>query len=184
VAIGDQRLIIDPSGAIDTIESIKNLLVSTASDGKITYLGDIANVYRGYKTPAQQIVRYDGKFAIALGVSSTSGGNVVEIGKAVDQKIRDAESRRPLGMDVSNYYNQGEVVKASVDNFVVNVIAALVIVIVTLLIFIGLRSAIVIGFILLLTIAATLLTMNLMGIPMHRISLGALIIALGIMPLW
>jgi len=181
VAIGDQRLIIDPSGAIDTIESIKNLLVSTSSDGKITYLGDIANVYRGYKTPTQQIVRYDGKFAIALGVSSTSGGNVVEIGKAVDQKIRDAESRRPLGMDVSTYYNQGEVVKASVDNFVVNVIMALVIVIVTLLIFMGLRSAIVIGFILLLTIAATLLTMKLMGIPMHRISLGALIIALGMM---
>ena len=181
VSIGDQRLTIDPSGAIDTIESIKNLLVSTSPDGKITYLSDIANVYRGYKTPTQQIIRYDGKLAIALGVSSTSGGNVVEIGKAVDQKIRDAESRRPLGMDVSTYYNQGEVVKASVDNFVVNVVAALGIVIVTLFIFMGLRSAMVIGFILLLTIAATLLTMKLMGIPMHRISLGALIIALGMM---
>ncbi|MCF6288114.1 MAG: efflux RND transporter permease subunit [Proteobacteria bacterium] len=181
VNIGDQRLIIDPSGAIDTIESIKNLLVSTSADGKITYLSDIANVYRGYKTPAQQIIRYDGKFALALGVSSTTGGNVVEIGAAVDQKIRDAESRRPLGMDVSTFYNQGEVVKASVDNFVVNVAAALAIVIVTLFIFMGLRSAIVIGFILILTIAATLLTMKLMGIPMHRISLGALIIALGMM---
>ena len=84
-------------------------------------------------------------------------------------------------MDVSTYYNQGEVVEASVDNFVINVLAALAIVIITLLIFMGLRSAIVIGFILLLTIAATLLTMKLMGIPMHRISLGALIIALGMM---
>lgn len=181
VSIGDQRLTISPSGAIDTIESIKNLLVSISPEGKIIYLGDIANIYRGYQTPTKQIIRYDGKFAIALGVSSTSGGNVVEIGKAVSQKIRDAESRRPLGMDVSTYYNQGEVVEASVENFVVNVIAALVIVIVTLLIFMGLRSAIVIGFILLLTIAATLLTMQLMDIPMHRISLGALIIALGMM---
>jgi len=116
------------------LNPLKTCWYQHPSDGKITYLSDIANVYRGYKTPAQQIIRYDGKFAIALGVSSTTGGNVVEIGAAVDQKIRDAESRRPLGMDVSTYYNQGEVVKASVDNFVVNVIAALVIVIVTLLI--------------------------------------------------
>jgi len=181
VSIGDQRIIIDPTGAIDTVESIKDLLVSTSSDGKITYLDDIANVYRGYQTPAQQIVRYNGKLAIALGVSSVAGGNVVEVGKAVDQKIEAAKSRRPLGMEVSTYYNQGQVVEASVDNFVVNVLAALVIVIVTLGIFMGLRSALVIGFILILTIAATLLTMKLMDIPMHRISLGALIIALGMM---
>ena len=181
VNIGDLRLTIDPTGEIDTVESIKNLLVSTAADGKITYLGDIANVYRDYQTPAQQIIRYDGKPAIALGVSNVAGGNVVVIGNAVDAKIRDAESRRPLGIEVSEYYHQGKIVEASVDSFVVNVIAALLIVIVTLLIFMGFRSALVIGFILILTIAATLLTMNLINIPMHRISLGALIIALGMM---
>lgn len=84
VTIGDQRLIINPTGAIDTVKSIKNLLVSTSSDGKITYLSDIAKVYRGYQTPAQSITRYNGKFAIALGVSAISGGNVVKIGEAVD----------------------------------------------------------------------------------------------------
>ncbi len=181
VNVGDLRLSIDPSGAIDTIDSIKNLLVSTSSTGRITYLGDIAKVYRGYKTPVQQIIRYDGEFAIALGVSSITGGNVVEIGAAITEKIKAAESRRPLGMKVSTYYNQGEIVKASVDNFFINVLAALAIVILTLFIFMGLRSALVIGFILLLTIAATLLTMELINIPMHRISLGALIIALGMM---
>lgn len=181
VSIGDQRLIIDPSGAIDTVESIKNLLVSTSADGKIIYLGDIANVYRDYQTPSQQIIRYNGQPAIAMGVSNVAGGNVVVVGKAVDQKIKDAESRRPLGIDIFEYYHQGKVVEESVDDFVVNVIAALVIVIVTLLIFMGFRSAVIIGFVLILTIAATLLTMNLMSIPMHRISLGALIIALGMM---
>lgn len=181
VGIGDQRIIIDPTGAINTVESIKNLLVSSSANGKIVYLGDIANVYRGYQTPATQVIRFNGKPAIAFGVSNVSGANVVVIGKAVDQKIRDAEARRPLGIDVSTFYNQGQVVEASVENFVVNVVAALAIVVVTLFIFMGLRSAIVIGFILLLTIAATLLTMKLSGIPMHRISLGALIIALGMM---
>jgi len=181
VNIADQRLIIDPSGAIDSLESINNLLVTTGQDGKLIYLGDIAKVYRGYQSPAQQLIRYNGKPAIGLGVASVSGGNVVVVGEAVEAKINSALSRRPLGITVSEYYHQGKIVAASVDNFVVNVFAALAIVIVTLFIFMGLRSALVIGFILILTIAATLLTMNLMAIPMHRISLGALIIALGMM---
>ncbi len=181
VNVEDQYIVIDPSSSIDSVESIKNLLVSNTPDGKIIYLGDIANVYRGYQTPTQQIIRYNGKQAIALGVANVTGGNVVKIGHAVDKKIHEAESRRPLGMEVSEFYHQGKVVEAAVDAFVVNVLAALVIVIVTLLVFMGLRSAVIIGFILILTIAATLLTMNLLSIPMHRISLGALIIALGMM---
>ncbi len=181
VAIGDQRLIIDPSGGIDSIESIKNLLVSTSSDGKITYLKDIAHVYRGYQTPASKLIRYNKQDAIAIGVSNVAGGNVVVMGDAVNAKLQESLSRRPIGMEVHEYYHQGSIVEASVDNFVMNVLAALAIVIVTIFLFMGIRSAIVIGFILLLTIGATLATMNMISIPMHRISLGALIIALGMM---
>lgn len=181
VRIGDRRVVIDPSGAIDSVSSIENLQVSTAADGKIIYLKDIANVYRGYQSPATKIIRYNGKKAIALGVSNVSGGNVVVAGDAVDRRIQEAESRRPIGMEVSEYYHQGKIVQASVDNFMVNVAAALAIVAVTLLIFMGIRSALVIGAILILTIAGTLAVMQTMGIPLHRISLGALIIALGMM---
>lgn len=181
VVIGDQRLIIDPSGGIDSIESIKNLLVSTSSDGKITYLKDIAHVYRGYQTPASKLIRYNKQDAIAIGVSNVAGGNVVVMGDAVNAKLQESLSRRPIGMEVHEYYHQGSIVEASVDNFVMNVLAALAIVIVTIFLFMGIRSAIVIGFILLLTIGATLATMNMINIPMHRISLGALIIALGMM---
>jgi len=179
VNIGNQRIAIDPSGAIDSISAIKNLLVSTGSGGKIIYLKDIAKVYRSYTSPSEKIIRYNGKPAIALGVSTVSGGNVVVVGKAVTDKIDQVSSRRPLGIEVWEYYHQGDIVEASVNDFIV--IAALVIVIVTLYLFMGMRSALVIGFILLLTIAATLATMQLLDIPMHRISLGALIIALGMM---
>ena len=181
VRVGDQRIVIDPTGAIDSVSAIENLQVSADADGKIVYLKDIADVYRGYQTPPTRIIRYDGKEAIALGVSNVSGGNVVDIGAAVDQRMREAESRRPIGIQVSEYYHQGKVVQGAIDDFVVNVIAALTIVIVTLLIFMGLRSALVIGSILLLTIAATLTVMQVIDIPLHRISLGALIIALGMM---
>lgn len=179
--IGDQRLVIDPSGAIDSVESIRNLLVSTTSDGRVIYLKDIATVWRGYQTPPDKIVRYNGIDAIAIGISNISDVNVVEIGEGVNAKLAESASRRPLGIELHEHYHQGTIVQDAVDNFVVNVIAALAIVIVTLFIFMGIRPAVVIGSILLLTIFATLLTMDLSGIPMHRISLGALIIALGMM---
>ncbi len=181
VNMGDQRIIIDPSGAIDSIEAIKNLQVSTEVDGKIFYLKDIAKVYRGYKTPLSKIIRYNGKPAIAMGIANVAGGNVVVVGKAADRKIREAESRRPLGMQVFEYYHQGKVVEASVNDFLLNVISALVIVICSLLFTMGLRSAMVIASILVISVGATLATMQIMGVPLHRISLGALIISLGMM---
>ena len=97
------------------------------------------------------------------------------------EKIQESESRRPIGIELHEYYHQGDIVDLAVQDFVVNVIAALAIVLVTLLIFMGLQSATIIGAILLLTIFATLATMSMVDIPMHRISLGALIIALGMM---
>ena len=181
VTVGGQRLVIDPTGAIDSVEAIENLLVSTAEDGRVVYLSDIARVWRGYQTPPRKLYRYNGQPAIALGVSGVLGGNIVKISQKVDAKIAESESRRPIGIELHEFYNQGTIVEVSVQNFVVNVLAALVIVIVTLLVFMGLKSATVIGAILLLTIFATLTTMSISGIPMHRISLGALIIALGMM---
>ena len=181
VTVGDQRLLIQPTGAIDSVEEIENLLISTSSSGGLIYLNDVARVRRDYQSPPGKIVRFNGKPAIALGVSGVAGSNIVAIGQAVDEKIAATVGLRPLGMELHEYYHQAKVVDASVKNFVVNVAAAVAIVVVTLLIFMGLRSGIVIGFVLLLIIAATLLTMNLASIPMHRISLGALIIALGMM---
>jgi multidrug efflux pump subunit AcrB len=181
VQVGTKRLVIDPTAAIDSIESIQNLMISVDSDGKLIYLKDIANVWRDYKEPTEKEFLYNGQPAVAIGVSGVLGGNIVQIGQDIDLKIAATENLRPAGMELHEFYHQGKIVDASVENFVVNVIAALIIVIVTLLIFMGLKSALVIGSILLLTIFATLATMNMVSIPMHRISLGALIIALGMM---
>ncbi|MGX4675806.1 efflux RND transporter permease subunit [SAR92 clade bacterium H246] len=181
VKIGDQRIVIDPSGSIDSVEAIQNLLVSANAGGKVIFLKDIARVWRGYQEPAEKLYRFNGKPAIAVGVSGVLGGNIVKIGQAVDKKIAGSEGLRPLGIELHEFYHQGNIVDVSVQTFVINVIAALIIVIVTLLIFMGLKSAVVIGAILLMTIFATLATMQIVDIPMHRISLGALIIALGMM---
>lgn len=181
VKVGSKRLMIDPTAAIDSIDSIRNLMISVDSDGKLIYLKDIANVWRGFQEPTEKEFLYNGEPAIAVGVSGVLGSNIVQIGQEVDLKIAETENLRPLGIQLHEFYHQGNIVDSSVENFVVNVIAALVIVIVTLFIFMGFKSALVIGSILLLTIFATLATMNFVDIPMHRISLGALIIALGMM---
>jgi len=181
VKLGEQRIEISPSGDIDSVESIENLLVSTSTDGSVTYLRDIANVRRGYEDPPSRMIRYNGEPALAIGISNVSGANVVKMGEAIDQRLAETEALRPIGMELHEYYHQGNIVDESVRAFALNVALALVIVLGTLLIFMGLRSGLVIGVVLLLTIAATLATMKVAGIPMHRISLGALIIALGML---
>ena len=181
VRVGDLRLAILPSGTVDSVAAIENIIVSPASAGALVRLGDIATVRRGYAEPPHLLVRYNGRPALALGVAGVTGANMAKIGAAVDAKLAATEAGRPIGMEVHEFYHQGKVVDEAVQNFVLNVVAALVIVLGTLLVFMGLRSALVIGAVLLLTIAATLATMYLAGIAMHRISLGALIIALGML---
>ena len=181
VKLGDNRIEISPSGNISSVEAIENLLVSTSANGSVTHLNDIATVTRGYRDPPSMMIRYDGKPALAIGVSNITGANVVKMGEAIDAKLAETLDLRPIGMELHEFYHQGKVVDASVQDFAFNVGLALAIVLGTLLIFMGPRSGLVIGSVLLLTIAATLATMNIAGVPMHRISLGALIIALGML---
>lgn len=181
VRVGDFRVLIHPTGEVDSVRAIENIVVSTPSSGTVTYLRDVASVRREYQDPPTFLNRYNGEFAIGMGISNVSGANVVAMGEAIDAAIADSESRRPIGIEIHDYYHQGNVTDDAVGAFAINVVAALVIVLITLFFFMGLRSAVIIGSVLIMTIAATLATMYLYAIPMHRISLGALIIALGML---
>ncbi|WP_395340697.1 efflux RND transporter permease subunit [Ningiella sp. W23] len=181
IKLGNRRLVIQPTGTVDSVEALKNMLVSTDNAGTLVYLQDVADVRREYKTPITNELRYNGQPAIGFGVSNVTGANVVEMGNAIGLKLDETLNKRPVGIELHEYYHQGKVTQAAVDNFALNVLAALLIVLVTLVFFMGIKSALIIGAVLLLTIAATLATMNMMAIPMHRISLGALIIALGML---
>ncbi|MEQ3746084.1 MAG: efflux RND transporter permease subunit [Henriciella sp.] len=181
VQVGNQRLIIQPTGEFASVEAIGAIPVSTAQQGTIVYLKDVATVTREYVSPPALEIRYKGRPAIGLGVSNVSGANVAKMGDAIDVRLAEIDDRRPYGVELNEYYHQGKIVTVAVADFALNVVLALVIVLVTLVIFMGLRSAVIIGGVLILTIAATLATMYLVAIPMHRISLGALIIALGML---
>ncbi|WP_371397295.1 efflux RND transporter permease subunit [Fretibacter rubidus] len=178
--VGSNRINIHPSGEITTIEAIENLVVG-GSNGSVLTLRDVADVKRGFIQPPSKIIRYDGQQAIGIGIANVSGYNVVKLGEALDARLTEIETLRPLGIELHEYYHQGKVVDMAIQDFVVNVFMSLAIVFVTLLIFMGFRSGVIMGLTVFITMAATLLFMWVGGIPMHRISLGALIISLGML---
>ena len=181
ILAGEMRLTVRAAGAVGSVEAIENLVISNPANGKSYRLSDIADVSRGLKSPSTHLLYRDGQPAIGMGISNVIGGNVVTMGDALNQRMADLLDQRPIGIDVVPISDQGASVRVSVNDFVGNVVLALVIVVGTLLIFMGLRSGILMGGILLVTVAGTLFGMLMYGLDMQRISLGALIIALGML---
>ena len=180
VRLGQDYVALDPTGAYDSVEKIERLLILGAGDRQF-YLRDVARVRRGYEEPYDPVIRYDGRDGIALGISTVSGGNVVTMGEALRDRVEQLESERPIGIEVGQVSVQSLAVVNAIDNFVVSLVEAVAIVVVVLLLFMGLRSGLIIGFVLVLTIAGSFLFLDPMGVALERISLGALIIALGML---
>ncbi|HSG52447.1 MAG TPA: efflux RND transporter permease subunit, partial [Rheinheimera sp.] len=128
-----------------------------------------------------QVIRHAGKNALTLGISFTTGVNVVEAGAQIAERLQQLNYNRPVGIELHTIYNQPDEVANSVSGFIINLAEAVAIVIVVLLVFMGLRSGILIGLILLLTVLGTFIFMHQMQIELQRVSLGALIIALGML---
>ncbi len=179
--IGQQRIQLSPAGQVDSVAAIGNIVLASRGGEQVIFLKDVATITRDVVEPPQALVRYDGKPAVGLGVSQVAGGNVVEMGEAVRERLAALESLRPVGMELNVISYQSDSVRAAVDGFVANLAAAVVIVVLVLVVFMGLRSGLIVGMILLLTVAGTLIAMYLGDIAMQRISLGALIIALGML---
>lgn len=178
---GQMRVPVMPAAAVAGFTALEQLPVGIGQNGKTLALSDVATIVRTSKAPASILMTYNGERAIGLGVSNVRGGNVVDMGEAVQARLAELESQRPIGMELHVVSMQSESVKASVASFVDNLLAAVLIVFVVLLIFMGFRPGVIIGFVLLLTVAGTLIIMLIEDIAMQRISLGALIIALGML---
>ncbi|MCK5697823.1 MAG: efflux RND transporter permease subunit, partial [Gammaproteobacteria bacterium] len=180
VVVGNEYLRIQPTGEFQSVNLIGDVLISSENKTLI-YLKDIAHIRREYKEVPDLLIYYEGKPALTLGISMQSGENVVAVGENLSKKMSEISSLIPIGMKLDIIYNQPEEVKKSVSGFMLNLVAAIVIVIVVLLLFMGVTAGLIIGTVLLITVAGTLLIMELYGIELQRISLGALIIALGML---
>ena len=180
VSAGDEYLQIQPDSLINSSQDLGDILISKGDNSQVR-LRDIADINRSYKEPAKNKLHIDGHRAIGIGVSTEQGGNVVTMGEGVKTRLAELEDRFPLGMDLEIIYMQSDMVTSAIDGFLVNLLEAVAIVVGVLLIFMGLRSGLIIGFVLVLTIAATFIFMGPAGVALERISLGALIIALGML---
>ena len=172
-------LTIRPTGSFDSLDALRALPVGQGSQN--VTLGDIAQVRRDYAERPVQIIRHNGQPALTLGVSGISGSNIVEVGRAVEARLESIQHRIPLGAELHPLYEQHEVVNESVNSFALNVFLSVAIVVIVLCLAMGLRAGTIIGAVLFLTVLGTLLLMWLWGIELERISLGALIIAMGML---
>lgn len=180
VRIGDDYVRITPQGDFNSVEQIGEMLFSGKS-GETIRLRDIAELERDYIEPASTIMTIDGQPAIGFGISTVPGGNAVVMADDVHKRLHELIPLRPPGMEIRTISNQGETVTRAIDDFLVNLLESLTIVVVLLMIFMGWKSGLLIGMILLQTILGTFIYMWYCQITMQMISLGALILALGML---
>ncbi len=181
IRIGDEYIRIQPTGEFTDVDQLGDLIITESGAQGLIYLRDVAEITRGYIEVPKNIINFNGELALNVGVSFSQGVNVVEVGERFDRRLAELKYQQPVGINISEIYSQPKEVDKSVSGFVVSLGQAVAIVIIVLLFFMGLRSGLLIGLILLLTVLGTFIFMQYFKIDLQRISLGALVIALGML---
>ncbi|WOT06730.1 efflux RND transporter permease subunit [Shewanella youngdeokensis] len=179
--IGEQSVRFHTTGELSNLAQLEALIISPATSDTLIQLGDIAKVSYQYDETPSNLYRANGHKALSFGISFQESVNVVDVGDSIRQRLAELKSSRPLGIDLNIVYDQPHAVDTSVNDFLINLLISIIIVIVVLLITMGLKSGIIMGSVLLITILGTFIGMQLLNIEIQLISLGALIIALGML---
>jgi multidrug efflux pump len=179
VETSSQRVPLRVTGALDGAKAVAETPVE--SNGRVFRLGDIASVTHGFVDPPSFVVHQQGKPAIGIGVVTEKGANILELGKEVTSATADFMKGVPQGINVERIADQPDVVERAVGEFVHSFIEALAIVLFVSFIALGWRTGIVVALSVPLVLAIVFIAMNAMSLDLHRITLGALIIALGLL---
>jgi multidrug efflux pump subunit AcrB len=180
INVEDERVILEPTGNLDDLESLRSLLIPVGV-GQLVQLADIASVRRGYVDPPRQLVRVNGREAITLHVSLKSGANVIALGEEIDLVLREWRGRLPIGLDIVRVASLDTYIRAKIDAFIGNLIQAIAIVLGVMLFFMGLRTGLVIASLIPIVTVMTLMLMGFVGAGLNQVTLAALIMALGMM---
>ncbi|MCL1063626.1 efflux RND transporter permease subunit [Shewanella benthica] len=181
IRIQDETVRLYPTGEFQDISELRDLVISPVGSDARILLGDVADIRQGYVDVPTKLMSMNGLSALEFGVSFMPGVNVIEVGARVQTHIDSMLNKQPIGIEMENIYNQPLQVEKAVDGFVWSLVEAVVIVIAVLLLTMGMKSGIIIGIVLILSVTGTFIFMEQMGINLQRISLGALIIALGML---
>ena len=179
VQAGPEEVSLRVSGQFASEDSLR--AINLRVNDRFFRLSDVATITRGYKDPPDPLFRIDGQPAIGLGIAMTASGNLLQFGEALKAKMREIEGTLPVGVGVHLVSDQPKVVDEAVKGFVKALIEAVVIVLAVSFLSLGVRAGLVVSFSIPLVLAVTFVAMEIEGISLQRISLGALIIALGLL---
>ncbi|MBU9422834.1 efflux RND transporter permease subunit [Burkholderia gladioli] len=175
----NDRVYIRPSGQFDSVEQLADMVVRI--NDRTFRLGDIATVKRGYDDPPVTQMRSNGRAVLGIGVTMQPGGDVIRLGKALEATTRQLQTQLPAGLKLAEVSSMPQAVSHSVDDFLEAVAEAVGIVLVVSLVSLGLRTGMVVVISIPIVLAITALFMNMFGIGLHKVSLGTLVLALGLL---
>lgn len=181
VNVEEERITLEPSGNFNDLDGIRQLLIPVGSEGQVVSLSDIAQIEKGYVTPATQLTRVNGKEALSLHISLKEGANILSLGEGVDDLLNTWNERLPLGLDLFRVSSLDSYIDLKIDDFVMNLLQAIAIVMGIMLFFLGIRTGLIISSLIPLVMITTFMVMGLLGVGINQITLAALIMSLGIM---
>ncbi len=181
VNTGYERIVLEPSGNFESVEELRQTIISVPGSSDLLYLEDIASVERGYVDPPTQMVRSSGAAALAISISLREGGNLITLGQDVKGTIDRLQQRYPIGLEFDVIAFQPDVVDKKVNDFTRNLLQAVAIVMVVMLISLGVRTGLVVSTLIPMTMVMSLLVMSWFEIGLDQMSLSALIISLGLL---
>lgn len=181
VNLGDERIILEPTGNFNSVEDIKQTLIPVGNGSQLVYLGDITTVSQNYIDPPKQLVSVNGQQAISMHVSLKEGSNIIQLGLDMDEVIKDWKNRLPVGLELKRLSSLDTYIDVKISDFIVNLIQAIVIVLVVMLVFLGLRTGGIIASLIPMVTIMTLMLMGLIDMGLNQVTLAALIMALGMM---
>lgn len=179
IEAGDERILVRVGGQFLNVKSLED--VNLRVGDRFFRITDVATIRRGYKDPVSELFRFNGQEAIGLAVGMRAGANILTFGAELDELLEQAETRLPIGIEVHKISDQPAIVEEAVGHFTKALIEAIAIVMVVSFIAVGFRAGLVVAMAVPLTLAITFVIMDYTGFTLQRISLGALIIALGLL---
>lgn len=181
VNLGDERIILEPTGNFNSVEEIQRMLVPVGDGSQLVYLGDITNVVKGYIDPPSQVVTVNGQNAISMHVSLKEGANIIQLGTDINSVITKWRERLPVGLELKRLSSLDVYIDNKISDFVVNLIQSIVIVLAVMLIFLGIRTGSIIASLIPMVTIMTLMLMGVIDMGLNQVTLAALIMALGMM---
>ncbi len=178
---GPERYAFEPTGNFETVEQISATLIQVPGRAELVPLGDLAHISRGYADPIRSAFFNTAEPGIGLAISMREGGNIIRLGEGVDSLLEELSDRYPLGVEFETLLMQPRDVARLVDDFAMNLLQAIVIVMLSMIAFLGFRTGLVVAALIPSAIATSLLVMSAVDIGLDQMSLASLIIALGLL---